>query len=279
MIEIGESLWRRIHEYLLELASCRTRDQLVDHALNSVQRLIPFDAANGLFDPVSTKLVTGTGLTPTAQRAYNEYYSCRQPWMAGGHRKGHPFMPTSDNLGPLDTLRIAWRRYADSEYVSDFAGPNGLGYALADPRCGTPVSLSLHRSQSGPAFSDRECLVLKVIDPHINNLLALFDLGGCSHPDESEIGESLPDLTPREAEIFALLSWGLSASLIASRLCISRRTVEAHVRNIYSKLDVHSKSEALQILNTRRGATDDAPERQFRGPLTNQVSTADVGTR
>ena len=52
-------------------------------------------------------------------------------------------------------------------------------------------------------------------------------------------------LTQREAEILALLSEGLSNKEIADRGKISYDTVRAHLRHIYEKLHVHSKSQAV----------------------------------
>lgn len=52
------------------------------------------------------------------------------------------------------------------------------------------------------------------------------------------------DLTEREIEVIALLAQGMTNKDIAQSLFISVRTVEAHLRNIYSKLEVHSRTEA-----------------------------------
>jgi len=52
-------------------------------------------------------------------------------------------------------------------------------------------------------------------------------------------------LTEREREILKLLAQGLSNKLIAARLYLSVRTVEGHVANIYSRLGVHSRTEAM----------------------------------
>jgi DNA-binding NarL/FixJ family response regulator len=52
-------------------------------------------------------------------------------------------------------------------------------------------------------------------------------------------------LTDREKEILSCLVKGMSYKLVAASCCISPDTVNAHIRNIYKKLNVHSKSEAV----------------------------------
>lgn len=54
-------------------------------------------------------------------------------------------------------------------------------------------------------------------------------------------------LTAREVEILEQFSLGLATGQIADRLFISDRTVRKHVENIYGKLHVHSKYEAIQL--------------------------------
>lgn len=54
-------------------------------------------------------------------------------------------------------------------------------------------------------------------------------------------------LSAREKEVLASLSDGLSYKQIAVKLDISYFTVNAHVRNIYEKLQVNSKSEAVSF--------------------------------
>ena len=61
---------------------------------------------------------------------------------------------------------------------------------------------------------------------------------------------SLPNppagLTGREVEVLRLLAMGLTNAQIAERLVISLLTVKAHVRSIYSKLDIASRSAATR---------------------------------
>lgn len=60
-----------------------------------------------------------------------------------------------------------------------------------------------------------------------------------------EIKKEFVDLSEREKEILALLVKGKSYKTVASECFISIDTVGTHVRHIYEKLHVHSKTEAV----------------------------------
>jgi len=53
------------------------------------------------------------------------------------------------------------------------------------------------------------------------------------------------NLTDREKEILSCLVEGMSYKMIADECTISIDTVNVHIKNIYKKLQVHSKSEAV----------------------------------
>lgn len=72
-----------------------------------------------------------------------------------------------------------------------------------------------------------------------------------AHPDlevlDAQSSQSIKDiynLTPREQEVLQLLATGKTNKKIASKLFISERTVDRHVSNILSKLNVPSRSAA-----------------------------------
>lgn len=58
-------------------------------------------------------------------------------------------------------------------------------------------------------------------------------------------------LSPRENEILQLLSKGLLYKEIADKLSISRNTVRTHLRNIYEKLHVRTRTEAVMKAYSR----------------------------
>jgi DNA-binding NarL/FixJ family response regulator len=71
-------------------------------------------------------------------------------------------------------------------------------------------------------------------------------------PPAPSAGSDLEGLTPREAEVLALLAEGLSNKSIAQRLGISERTAKFHVESILGKLGAENRSEAI-VIAARRG--------------------------
>ncbi len=68
-----------------------------------------------------------------------------------------------------------------------------------------------------------------------------------AQPPESDLIEPLSE---RELEVLALLAEGLTNREIASRLYLALNTVKAHTRNIYGKLGVHSRTQAVARART-----------------------------
>ncbi len=62
---------------------------------------------------------------------------------------------------------------------------------------------------------------------------------------ENKNNKELQKLSEREKEILSLLSEGLRYKEIADKLFLSTETVRTHIRNIYEKLQVNSRTEAL----------------------------------
>jgi len=58
-------------------------------------------------------------------------------------------------------------------------------------------------------------------------------------------GQEEQNLSPREEEILDLLAAGLLYKEIAAKLDVSQETVRTHIRHIYGKLHVHTRTEAV----------------------------------
>jgi DNA-binding NarL/FixJ family response regulator len=59
--------------------------------------------------------------------------------------------------------------------------------------------------------------------------------------------DALAELTPREAEVLALVASGMSNGEIADELVLSNATVKTHVKRILSKLDLRDRVQAVVL--------------------------------
>ena len=66
-----------------------------------------------------------------------------------------------------------------------------------------------------------------------------------SRPRSSSSDTPFPELTEREREILELVAQGRSNAEITAHLVVSPKTVRNHVSNIFSKLQVRDRSEAI----------------------------------
>jgi pimeloyl-ACP methyl ester carboxylesterase/DNA-binding CsgD family transcriptional regulator len=87
---------------------------------------------------------------------------------------------------------------------------------------------------------DSENHILLSDEPAWQDFLSALDrFLGTSAPREPAAG--VAELSPRELEVLELVASGLANEAIADRLCLSVRTVERHLSNIYAKLRVSGK--------------------------------------
>lgn len=124
--------------------------------------------------------------------------------------------------------------------------------------CGCPIPCRDAIHQIEITTEDGSALVTDLIElgslirEHLDRITVLITASGVEALsfDTSELVESL---TPREKEVLDLLvTEGLSNKKIAKRLHISRWTVDRHLTNIYGKLGVESRTEAVAWVNQQR---------------------------
>jgi DNA-binding NarL/FixJ family response regulator len=123
-------------------------------------------------------------------------------------------------------------RGPDTAAVALAAGARGM---LPTEREAHPLIDAFRRVHAGE-------LVLPARD-----LPSLVDRLRDQRPQVRDDRGNLASLTGRETEILSLLADGLSTQDVALRLAISPLTVQSHVKNILSKLGVHTKVEAVRI--------------------------------
>ena len=121
------------------------------------------------------------------------------------------------------------------------AEPGGFIRAFVDE--GPPMARLLY-----------EALSRGITPDYVHRLLSAFPITepGKSATPENETSESglIEPLSEREIEVLPLIAEGLTNQEIASRLYLTLNTIKSHSRNIYGKLDVHSRTQAIARAQT-----------------------------
>jgi DNA-binding CsgD family transcriptional regulator len=148
-------------------------------------------------------------------------------------------------LGEIET---AARNYAAAEGHLMAAIDLSIACEVPCERARTLLALAALRCASGPAET-----VVSLLDEirHICTPLgatpllvradALLAGLGAELPRQTDVG----GLTARELEVLRLLPRGLTNAEIADALFVSPRTVQTHLSNLYTKLNVRGRAEAV----------------------------------
>ena len=140
---------------------------------------------------------------------------------------------SGDPAAALSTLMAALR----------YGQANGMVRGFVD--AGEDVGTVMARVLAAPAERLAENGLDAWYAQNLGTLLGLgSDSGACEDAADAEI--LIAELRPREREILALLADGLSNKSIARRLSLSPETVKWHLRNIYRKLAVGSRTQAVR---------------------------------
>jgi len=138
--------------------------------------------------------------------------------------------------------------YSDIRYILGLLEAGACGYLLKSARSNEIVG-AIRAVQSGES----------VLDPVVTHKLLERLVAPGKRSSESEVKEKL---TPREIEILRLAAKGMSNKDIASVVFLNVRTVKAHLTNIFNKMGVGSRTDAI-IKGLREGYVtldDTAPE-------------------
>lgn len=79
------------------------------------------------------------------------------------------------------------------------------------------------------------------------------------------LDEPFPELTEREREVLDLIAAGLTNAAIATRLGLAGKTVGNHISNIFAKLQVAGRAEAI-VRARQQGLGSSAPDPRWGGP-------------
>jgi DNA-binding NarL/FixJ family response regulator len=160
-------------------------------------------------------------------------------------------MPRLDGVEATRRLRashpaikvVVLTTYADDRSVFDALRAGALGYLTKDAGA-EEIRQALRQVTSGQASLD------PVVQRHLVEAIATGDVQArgseLTSPPADPAAPPLPDgLTPREAEVLALIGAGLSNPEIAARLFVSEATVKSHVNHLLPKIGARDRAQAV----------------------------------
>lgn len=175
----------------------------------------------------------------------------------------------------LEAARTACERWKPAVLITDLKLPDGHGTELIrEVRARLPATEIMVISVLGDEDSVVAAIragaagyILKDAQP-VDLVSAIHDLVDGRSPISAAIARyiirkvqdgslrpgdvSKPLLTPRETDILWGIAKGFTYNDIANRLGLSRLTVPTHIKNIYRKLEVNSRSEAVFVAIERK---------------------------
>ena len=130
--------------------------------------------------------------------------------------------------------------YEDDEKIFEAIKAGASGYLLKDESAENiaEVLLQMHENSVGPISPGIAYKILQLVQ---NNPISII-------PEKSNQKNQVAfDLTPRETEILKMLVQGKLYKEIGDLLGISPNTAKKHIMNIYGKLHVNNKIQALTL--------------------------------
>ncbi len=152
-------------------------------------------------------------------------------------------MPRLDGIEATRQLRqrqptvrvIALTTYADDESVLGALRAGARGYLTKDASS-EDIRAAILTVAAGEAALDPS------VQHHVVAALAAAGERAAGAAAEPELPD---DLTPREAEVLALIAEGLSNAEIAERLFVSPTTVKSHINHVFTKAGLRDRAQAI----------------------------------
>jgi LuxR family maltose regulon positive regulatory protein len=269
-VKVGQSDWHAAQEYL-DKARQAARDfkatRLTDRLVNGLQARIwiargelglaeGWAQENGLIARPITEIIKNAGLNAAANEfVQSDYLALARLYLAQNKpdvalQVINPLLNAANHLGYmrraiyiLALKALALYKKKETELAVEVLGQ---ALALGEPEGYQQVFLD----EGGPmAQLLYQAIARGYSVPYTKKLLAEFAPGSES-PDMSSEKKAEPDrllepLSEREQEVLSLIAAGLSNREMTLRLHISLSTVKGHIANIYGKLGVNSRTQAL----------------------------------
>jgi DNA-binding NarL/FixJ family response regulator len=157
-------------------------------------------------------------------------------------------MPRCDGVEATRQLReqapqvkvIVLTTYADDRSVLEALRAGARGYLTKDAGA-EEIRHAIEQVQGDQAAID------PAVQHHLVDAIASGPAARAKPP-----AARLPDgLTPREAEVLALIAEGLSNTEIAGRLVVSEATVKSHINHLLTKIQARDRAQAVSYAYSR----------------------------
>lgn len=203
------------------------------------------------------------------RRLTEPLFSAKELSIGSGSCPHHAGSPSAyPRQGPMpDRLRQAF-----VQYRREFLLPNDLyhhlGFCFQDAAARHTFFIDFHRRRASSPFGEREAVRAKIIAMvlharsagmnarHGSDAVApslpgeCVDIGGRQAPEAVELPRQL---STRELEVAEAVAHGLSNKEVGAALDISVRTVENHLRSIFAKLEVSTRTRLAARMHELRG--------------------------
>lgn len=156
------------------------------------------------------------------------------------HLDGVTAIGTASSLYPSVKF-VVLSIFDDDDKIFRAVKAGACGYLLKEEsgQVLTDMLMNLWESGAGPISPSIAYKILQMVQGHLIT------------KQQNEYPQDIFHLSEREKEILQLLSEGLEYKEIGNKIFISANTVKKHCINIYHKLHVNSKAQALRIAYTK----------------------------
>lgn len=132
-----------------------------------------------------------------------------------------------------DTAVLVLTTYADDDSILGALRAGARGYLTKD--AGREQIAAAIRAVAGGQATFAAEVAARVVSATVSS----------TPVPATELRARFPDLTPREAEVLALVADGLNNTEIAHRLFVGVSTVKTHINAIFAKLDIRDRAQAI----------------------------------
>ena len=246
--------YRRMLDFLRVAVGNHDRDPFPEPVLAALRALIPSASAAYIAWNERGTIVRLSAEEPArVVEVWDGYCELRdQDPLAGAGEKGEASRAPIGRATRMSDV-ISLRAYRRLEIYDRMARPLEVGYVMKlflPTRIGG-ASFVLDRGARD--FSDRDREVLDGLLPHLAALRRRAGTYRTRRDEDSAHGV----LTDRERQVLQLVAEGYTNPAIATTLYIARGTVRKHLDNIFAKLGVANRSEAVAHLYGAANLYDD----------------------